>query len=453
MRRRICIRARGPWLALLGALAALGSASCRQGTPDPNTQAEPHLPAVAPDATPSPQPNSMPANDDTTADAPSPGSIAAELDFLRQHGEVITLEAPSGGLVALSAKYQGRVMTSAVDADGKSLGYVNRDFIAKAQTGTQFDNYGGEDRFWLGPEGGQFALYFPKGKPFEFEHWQTPAAFQEGAWTVAEQSQSHVTFTRAMKVANYSGSIFEMDVRRTVRLLDVARVQSLLGELTQSLDGVRWVGFETENQITNTGKLPWTKQSGAPSIWILAMYNPSPDTWGIVPFEKDAEGPIVNDAYFGKVPPERLIISEHGVLLFKCDGNYRSKIGVAPARAKPFAGSYSRESQLLTLVHYDRPPDATHYVNSMWELQKNPFGGDVVNSYNDGPVEPGKPALGGFYELETSSPAAFLKPGETATHTHRTLHLVGEQAVLEPLAQGALGVSLSSVLEATAAKN
>ena len=26
----------------------------------------------------------------------------------------------------------------------------------------------------------------------------------------------------------------------------------------------------------------------------------------------------------------------------------------------------------------------------MWETQKDPYGGDVVNSYNDGPTEPGK---------------------------------------------------------------
>ena len=77
-------------------------------------------------------------------------------------------------------------MTSAVEAGGASLGWINREFIAAGKTGTQFDNYGGEDRFWLGPEGGQFGLYFPPGKPFEFDAWQTPDALQEGAWDVKE---------------------------------------------------------------------------------------------------------------------------------------------------------------------------------------------------------------------------------------------------------------------------
>ena len=59
---------------------------------------------------------------------------------------------------------------------------------------------------------------------------------------------------------------------------------------------------------------------------------------------------------------------------------------------------------MLTLVQYTRPAGATRYVNSMWAIQQNPYGGDVINSYNDGPPAPGAAPLGPFYELETSSP-------------------------------------------------
>ncbi len=62
-------------------------------------------------------------------------------------------------------------MTSAVEGAGASLGFVNRAFIKSGKTATPFNNYGGEDRFWLGPEGGQFGLYFPPGKAFEFGNW------------------------------------------------------------------------------------------------------------------------------------------------------------------------------------------------------------------------------------------------------------------------------------------
>ncbi len=137
---------------------------------------------------------------------------------------------------------------------------------------------------------------------------------------------------------------------------------------------------------------------------------------------------------------------DKGFLVFTCDGKQRGKIGLGPARAKPTLGSYSARAKLLTVVQYDKPKaSAPPYVNSMWEQQKAPYGGDVVNSYNDGSPAPGKPPLGGFYEIETSSPAAELAPGQSLVHTHRTLHLVGDPPALEPQAKKLLGVALTDL--------
>ena len=83
-------------------------------------------------------------------------------------------------------------------------------------------------------------------------------------------------------------------------------------------------------------------------------------------------------------------------------------------------------------------------MNSMWEMQEEPFNGDVINAYNDGSPAPGEPPLGPFYELETSSPAAALKPGETMTHIQQTLHLKGSEA-LDPIAKRLLGVHLDQI--------
>jgi hypothetical protein len=212
------------------------------------------------------------------------------------------------------------------------------------------------------------------------------------------------------------------------------------------------VAFETVNTITNKGKVAWKRETGLPSIWILAMFAPSSDARVIVPFETGASAkgtPVVNDAYFGKVASDRLSVHEdRGFLVFTADGKERGKIGLSPARAKPMLGSYSAQSRLLTVVQYGKPKASAPYVNSMWEKQKAPYSGDVVNSYNDGSPAPGKPPLGGFYEIETSSPAAELAPGQSLVHTHRTFHLVGEAAALEPLAKKMLGVSLSEVTPA-----
>lgn len=368
-------------------------------------------------------------------------SFAADLAFLEAHGDVILLEAPHGARVAVSPTYQGRVMTSAVSPDGSSLGYLNRKFIERGTTGTAFDNYGGEDRFWLGPEGGPYALYFAPGDAQDFDHWQTPASLQEGAWEAREVTAREVTFMRPMTLTNYAGTELTMEVRRRVRLLGAGEVGAML-KREVSLEDLSWVAFETENTITNTGKEAWTAETGLPSIWILAMYNPSPDTWVVVPFDTEAEGAIVKDDYFGKVPGERLVVDEGGWLFFAADGEHRSKIGLPPGRAGAFAGSYAPSSRQLTVVSYNAPQSvAEGYVNSMWGEQHDPYAGDVINAYNDGPVAPGQPALGGFYEIETSSPAAALAPGASLTHRHRTLHLVGDPAALAPISEAALGRS------------
>src|SRR5262249_27095312 len=127
-------------------------------------------------------------------------TFTSDVAFLSRFGPLKILEAPGGGRVAVSANYQGRGMTSAVEPEGRSLGFVNRHFIEEAKTGTQFDNYGGEDRFWLGPEGGQFALYFPPGKPFAFANWQTPRGMQEGTWETKDATSTAVSFLRRMEI-------------------------------------------------------------------------------------------------------------------------------------------------------------------------------------------------------------------------------------------------------------
>lgn len=430
----------------LAVTAAAGASSACGGPDAPIVPAPPPVTATAPTSAPP----ATTASGDGPVDAGNPAApppvsgptFADDVMFLTKHGAVHVLESPQGARVALSAKYQGRVMTSAVEANGKSFGWINREFIAAGKTGTQFDNFGGEDRFWLGPEGGQFGLYFPPGKPFTFDTWQVPAAMQEGAWDMTEATPTRAVFRRTMTVTNWSGTPFTMAVERTVALV-----------APPAGTGASAVAYETVNKITNKGKAAWKRETGLPSIWILAMFAPSADARVIVPFENGgaAKGtPIVNDAYFGKVPGERLSVREdRGFLVFTADGKQRGKIGLSPARAKPVLGSYSAQAKLLTIVQYDKPakPGAP-YVNSMWEKQKAPYAGDVVNSYNDGAPAPGKPPLGGFYEIETSSPGAELAPGQSLVHTHRTMHLVGDAAALDAVAKSTLGVSLADVAPA-----
>src|SRR4051812_37124089 len=76
---------------------------------------------------------------------PAGPTFADDVAFLRAHGAVEILETPGGACVAVSPGYAGRVMTSAVAPDARSLGFLHRAFIEAGRTGTPFDNYGGED--------------------------------------------------------------------------------------------------------------------------------------------------------------------------------------------------------------------------------------------------------------------------------------------------------------------
>ena len=180
------------------------------------------------------------------------------------------------------------------------------------------------------------------------------------------------------------------------------------------------------------------------------MFNPSPATTIVVPFKRGPEaelGPVVNDAYFGKVPADRLVVGD-GVIFFSGDGLFRSKIGIAPRRALPFAGSYDAERSVLTIVHLTLPEGAAEYVNSMWRIQEDPYAGDVVNSYNDGPASPGAKPMGPFYELESSSPAAALAPGRSLSHAHTTMHFQGDEQALDIIARQVLGVGIAEIKSA-----
>ena len=130
------------------------------------------------------------------------------------------------------------------------------------------------------------------------------------------------------------------------------------------------------------------------------------------------------------------------------DGTRRGKIGISPARSKGIAGSYDADSKTLNLVTYNVQPAPAGYVNSMWEIQKDPYSGDVINSYNDGSPGEGKAPLGPFYELETSSPSALLKAGEFMVHVSRTIHIQGPEAELDAIAKQKLGVGLNEITEA-----
>jgi hypothetical protein len=372
-----------------------------------------------------------------------------DLAFLRKHSDLVILsDRERTARVIVAPQYQGRVMTSTASGDhGASFGYIHRENIERGQRTPHINVFGGEDRFWLGPEAGQFGLFFTPGTAFELANWQTPEPIDWSPWYVTTQSAHAVHLYRPMQLTNYSGAKFTLRAERTIRVLERGAVAQAFGIALPASAGI--VGYESENTIRNQGDTPWRKDTGLLSIWTLGMFKPSPRTTVVLPFRPGADkdlGPVVNDAYFGKVPTDRIRVSaEEGVLFYRGDGQERGKIGIPGPRARPVVGAYDAQDRVLTLVQYNLDPNAADYVNSLWVQQEQPYAGDVVNSYNDGPPQPGAQPLGPFFEIETSSKAAALVPGQALTHLQRTLHIVGPREVLDDIARRTLGVGLDRI--------
>jgi hypothetical protein len=87
------------------------------------------------------------------------------------------------------------------------------------------------------------------------------------------------------------------------------------------------------------------------------------------------------------------------------------------------------------------------YLSQEWNPAKDPLTGDAMNAYNDGPLADGS-IMGPFLEVESVSPAAFLKPGESLSHVHNVFHFIGEEADLSPVTEKLFGVSISEITKA-----
>lgn len=371
---------------------------------------------------------------------PEAGTFATDYEQLKAHTPVILLE-DGDRKVLLAEAYQGRVMTStAAGMKGTSYGWINHEVIAKGEYQPHMNAFGGEERFWLGPEGGQYGLYFKKGDPFDFPHWQTPGAIDTMHYPAVDkyQSKDQALFVKSFSIENYAGTRFDVKIDRRIRLLDEKEAAGLL---QVSLDKVKWVAYESDNQLSNEGPEDWDKSKGVLSIWLLGMLKASPAQVVILPF-KNGSGELVNDAYFGKIAADRLV-KKDSMLFFKGDAKSRGKIGIPPAIVKPVAGSYDAEKGTLTILRFNYQGD-TAYVNSMWENQAYPYRGDVINTYNDGPNDKGE-QMGAFYELETSSPALVLKKKQSYRHVQQTFHFEGKAEELNVISKKVLGVELSQV--------
>ena len=373
-------------------------------------------------------------------------TFGQDLDFLRKHVEAIVLSRGDDAKLACVPSMQGRIMTSTASGNnGQSFGFINYDLVASDEVSPVLNLYGGEDRIWVSPEGGQFSVFFDPGVEMDFANWRTPSCIDTEPYEVVAQDDQSVDFRKVASLKNWSNFTYELQIDRRVVLLSADDVLKSIGLLS---DGLRFVGHESQNKFTNVGDSPWTPKTGLPAAWSIGLNKPSPNATVIVPFKtgpEDQLGKIVESNYFGSLDESRLKVDEaNGLIFFLGDGELRSKLGVAPQRTDGRMGSWDAERGILSVVDFSMPDAPDGYTNNLWEMQDDPFCGDALNCYNDGPNDSGE-SFGGFFELETIGPALALKPGESGTHLHRTMRFEGERNALDRLAKHVFGVGLELI--------
>jgi hypothetical protein len=138
-------------------------------------------------------------------------NFGQDVAFLKEHTDVMVLRSGNAA-IALTPAYQGRVMTSTATGEGgNSYGWMNYELIrqgvllgdaAAGKLESKIHVFGGEERFWIGPEGGKLGIFFAPGAKFDFDHWKTPAAIDTEPFDVVSSDDNRAVLARSFSVSN-----------------------------------------------------------------------------------------------------------------------------------------------------------------------------------------------------------------------------------------------------------
>ena len=397
----------------------------------------PSLPAVLLSLTACSTPDATQPAPDTAP--PNRTAYREDLAFLRSHDPDLVVLERGGASVATSAKYQGKVFTSSATGE-ESFGYLDYDVFEAETPGDHINGYGGENRLWIGPEGGPLSVFFDGGVAYTPEDWYVPAAIDREPWDLVRADSVSVVFAKAGQASSRAGTDFDFRLDREVRLLPAsdalpARAASPEAPSGGYADDLRRVAYRTTNRLTNAGAAAWTRETGTICLWALDMLPASDSAVVVYPL---ADGTGAGDVrpYFGEMTAAHRRVVD-GALFFRGDGTFRAKVGLSPKHATGRGGSIDLVAGTLTVIEYDVDPEAA-YLGMEWAELADPYDGDATTTYND-------PGPGTFYEIESIGEAAFLAPGESTTHTHDVYHFTGPTPALLAAAERLLGVGAADL--------
>ncbi len=366
-----------------------------------------------------------------------------DLDFLQKNSDCIVI-GEGESFVAISPKLQGRVMTSTLGGNtGYSLGWINRKLIEDKKPESFQNLYGGEDRFWIGPEGTDFSVFFQKDSIYIGENWHIPAGLSSEPWTLIARSDKQAKFEKDLSFSNIKGEAFSVKAQREISFISKDNAVKILGlEVPES---VKCVAFQSLNKLTNTGSKAWTEESGLLTIASMSCFHANKSTYGFIPYNVgDKLGNIITDTYNETLGTDRLSIFPTYVRM-RLDGTKVGEVNMNPKRSRAIMGSYDAHRNILTIITYIAPEKSKKYFPANWRRTNTLFDGDAVSLYNNGSPKEGVFDAERFYETATYSPALALEPNKSQIHVQRVFHFQGSEYELGAIAYKLLGVSMKQL--------
>ncbi len=376
-------------------------------------------------------------------------AFGQDLSFFSKNNAEVFLLGEGDSLIAVSPKYQGRVLTSTFGgAQGASLGWINHELIANNALGLQTMQIGGEDRFWLGPQGGDFSIFFPADSVYSDDNWRAPTALSSEPWDLVAKSKTQARFEKSADFENAKGKRFKVKAERELTVLDKKQVSEILGiEIPES---VKVVAFQSFNKLTNVGDSAWDEKSGMLNISVQSCFNANKKTRVFVPYKAGAPeklGDIVRDNYFeAATSGNGSLLVDPSYVMFKTDGRTMSGIGISGRRSEGIAVSFDASNGVLTVILYIKPSGTRGYLQNSWRRSGAArFDGDAISVYNNGPLARTSATADRFYEISTHSPALELGVGKSQFHLQRTFHFGGSEYDLGLISYKLTGIAIGQL--------
>lgn len=369
----------------------------------------------------------------------SDNKFSDDVKILEVFEDLVVLKN-GGSMVAVSPSAHGQIFSISADGyEGKSLSYFNRNLIESTEAPYPLSNLGGANRLMLGPQFGKYSVFFEPGAEQIASNIKISPALDKADFKVISQTPTQIICAGEMQIRNANAYVFDTYMERTIKVLSAEEVSQTL-DITLPV-AIDYVCYSTSTRFSNIGAEQWSRENGLLSIWDLSCMLPADDNVVLIPLAAgDAE--ITN--YFSHIDVARLRVKD-GFAFYKADAKYMNKIGTFPEFSTPIFGAYSPSLKQLVITKYTLDKDGV-YVNSE-ENNPHPYRGDVINVFN-GEVNAEKGRNWNFYEMETSSPALELMPGEEIQHKHTVFVFVGEEKDLDSIAEKTLGLSLKEINQA-----